>query len=159
MIERIFDAEIMNSLANDPSILPWITIPGNGRFDMTEMLADRRNYALFAGLGAFFLHNVAPGEHEVHSMFLPEARGEYALNAAREGIDYMFRETDCHTIWGRCPKGNLAVLAFARALKLEYVRTDKNAWPSANGMVDQKWFRMTRDRWNDLNNSRRSQCH
>ena len=119
--------------------------------DLTGIISDRRNVALWSGLGGFLIHWLEPGVYEAHSMFPPEARGAHAMQAAREGMEYMFGETDCETLMARCPKGNIAVLAFTRALRFEFDRTEPKAWPTVRGNVDQRWFRMTRDRWIEEN--------
>jgi hypothetical protein len=149
-VVRTFDADLVSSLINHPTILPWVSFPGQSEIDLTDHVMDDRNYALKADAGVFFLHCIAPGIYEAHSLFLPEGRGHAAKQAAIAGMAYMFGDTDCEEILARCPKGNLAVLVFTRSLKFEFLSNEPEAWPTAAGLVDQKWFRMTRDRWSSL---------
>lgn len=146
MIARSFDASLVNALANHPSIHPWVSI-GNEPIDLTDTVKDDRNVVLMGEGGAFVLHNLGHGDYEAHSLFLPEARGPNSIETAKAGMDFMFENTDCRRIMARCPRGNLAVLAFVRALRFDYLRTETAAWPTPKGLVDQKWYAMPRDKW------------
>jgi RimJ/RimL family protein N-acetyltransferase len=146
MIERSFDIARVNALANHPSIHPWVSIDSEP-IDLTAAITDERNVVLMGDGGGFVLHNLGDGDYEAHSLFLPEARGPNSIETAKAGMDYMFSKTDCRRIMARCPKGNLAVLAFVRALRFIYLRTDTAAWPTSKGLVDQKWYAMPRDKW------------
>lgn len=146
MIERSFDFERVNALANHPTIHPWVSI-NNEPIDLTTTVLDARNVVLMGEGGGFVLHNLGNGDYEAHSLFLPEARGPNSIETAKAGMDFMFSQTDCKRILARCPRGNLAVLAFVRALRFDYIRTDKEIWPTAKGLVDQKWYAMPREKW------------
>lgn len=147
MITRIFDASLVNELANHPSIHPWVSVPGQDEIDLTEQVANQSNYVLSVPGGVFFFHSLEPGAFEAHSLFKPDARGQSALQAARDALAFMF-DAGAHTIYARCPKGNLAVLSLTRALKFEFIGTREAAWPTrTRGLVDERWFQMTRERW------------
>lgn len=146
MIQRSFDIERVNQLANHPSIHPWVSIDDKP-LDLTSVVVDARNVILMGEGGGFVLHNLGNGDYEAHSLFLPEARGPNSMATAKAGMDFMFGQTDCQRILARCPRGNLAVLAFVRVLHFDYLRTEKDAWPTPKGMVDQKWYVMPRDKW------------
>lgn len=146
MIERIFDVSRVNALANHPAIHPWVSSDDNP-IDLTAAVLDDRNFVLMGSGGGFIAHNLGDGDYEAHSLFLPEARGSNAIETAKAGMDFMFGKTDCRRLLARCPKGNLAVLAFVRALRFDYLRTEKDMWPTKSGLVDQKWYAMPRDKW------------
>jgi RimJ/RimL family protein N-acetyltransferase len=146
MIERCFDADRINDLANHPSIHPWVSI-NNEPVDLAPVVFDARNIILLGEFGGFVMHNLGFGDYEAHSLFLPEGRGRNALETAKATMDFMFHQTDCERLLARCPKGNLPVLAFVRALRFDYLRTDEKAWPTSKGLVDQKWYVMPRDKW------------
>lgn len=142
MISRTFDAERLNGIVNHPSVRPHVGFVEAGYLDLGPLLADRRNIALMIEDGGFLFHNQGDA-FEAHSFFLPEARGKRALDAANEALQWVFDNTDCDAVLARCPKGNLPVLAFTRALKFQFLRNEDEPWPS-------RWFSMTRDRWISL---------
>jgi hypothetical protein len=154
MTARTFDAKLVNDLANHPDIHPWVSVPDQVQIDLTEQVSDPNNYVLSAPGGVFFFHQVGPAEYEAHSLFIPEARGTAAMQAAREALAFMFG-SGARTIYARCPKGNLAVLALTRALKFEFIGIREAAWPTlTRGLVDERWFQMTRERWASLSEYR-----
>jgi hypothetical protein len=110
-IRRTLDATFLNRVANDDAVRPWLL--GEGQIDLTVLVNDLANVALVTHGGGFFLHQISPGEYEVHSMFLPDARGG-TVEAMRAGFAYMFTQTDCHRIVTKVPDGNKAAAGLAR---------------------------------------------
>lgn len=150
MIRRTFDAEVVNAIANHPSVLPWVTVPGMDTVDVAPLLSDPANVAVMTETGGFVFNILAPGEYEAHSLFLPEGRGRHAMESAREALHYMFSVIGGETVWARCPVNNRAVMAFTRRLGFKFDHMRHAAWPTSKGPVDEEWFKMTRADWNIL---------
>jgi hypothetical protein len=113
MIARTRCAETVNAVANHPDVRPFIG--GAGPLDMTALLADRANVALFGPHGGFFYHWCAPGVFEVHTLILPAGRGADALADARLSLDVMADEFGASMVWTRVRRDLRHVRLFARA--------------------------------------------
>lgn len=147
MIRRSFDAAEINAILNDPSVLPFVGLPGMGHLDMTPVIADRRNVVLMAEGGGLIFHHQGDGQFEVHTQFLPSWRGRHALRAATEAVSWMFAETDCRLITTKVPDGNYAAGALARRVGLMFRYTEDAAWPTDRGPVAVRWYSVSKDEW------------
>lgn len=149
MITRTADAAFVNELANHPAIRPFI---GGGLepLDLTAVCQNPANVILVVeGAGAWLLQMLMPGVYELHTMFLPEARGRAYFAAAKEALAYMFSRTDALEIITKCPDDNggarmaSAVIGFRERFRRE------GAWETGPGISYQvfsidDWF--VRDR-------------
>jgi hypothetical protein len=115
-VRREFAAEHVNAILNDPSVRPFVGMQEIGDLDFGALVSDLRNYLLMADGGGFFLGAQGDGVYEVHSQFLPEARGKTAVLAAADGLRYMFVRTDAVEIVTFVPRGNVAALALTRRM-------------------------------------------
>ena len=111
MIERTFDAQFFNEICNLPEVRP--TLGGTGYLDTTTVISNPANYALRAKHGGFILIAHGAGFYSVHSQFSSEGRGAEAIQAMRDGLEYMFTRTDCMRIFSHCPDLNPAALGLA----------------------------------------------
>lgn len=111
MIERTFDAAFFNRICNLPEVRPFLG--GEGEIDVSKVIADDRNFALRTEHGGFILLNQGAGFYSVHTQFAAEGRGQHAIAAMRDGLDFMFTRTDCMRIFSHCPDSNPAALALA----------------------------------------------
>lgn len=127
-VRRTLDASLLNRVANDPDVRPFLQ--GEGEIDLAALVANVANIALVTDGGGFFLHGLTPGEYEVHSMFLPEARGQ-TVQAMREGMEYMFARTDCLRLVTRVPDGNQPAANLAAAGGFRRLFHRDNAWNGA----------------------------
>jgi RimJ/RimL family protein N-acetyltransferase len=125
--DSLDDAAHINAILNHPSVHPWVAADDNP-LDLTATLAQPDRYALFGPLGGQLYHRVGDGIYEVHSAYLPEARGRVALATTRETLRWMFGRTDAVEIITRVPKGNLAALALARAVGMRHMMTLQGSW-------------------------------
>lgn len=112
MIERTTDIAKVNSVINHPAVRPFVGAPDAGVLDAAPII-DEPNWWLMGDHGGFALTWTAPGVREVHTMILPEGRGEWAAQARQEGIDYA-RENGTHMLWTAIPPGAPHVEAFAK---------------------------------------------
>lgn len=112
---RCFDADALNRVCNDPSVLPSVAA-GLDRIDTHDLLADRRNVAFLGEHGGALFHRTGPGVYAAHDFFLPEGRGQWALRASREMLARMFDEFRARMIWAETPVENRACRMFNRWL-------------------------------------------
>lgn len=113
MIERTFDAVWFNWLCNLPEVRPGLG--GEGEIDVSSLVLNANNYALRTENGGFILLAHGAGVYSVHSQFSKDGRGLHAIQAMRDGLEYMFTRTDCMRIFSHCPDDNPAALGLARA--------------------------------------------
>lgn len=147
-LARGFDAAAINAVINDPSVFPWVAMPGTTHLDLAPLLVDRRNVLLMAGgTGGFFFEQHEPGIYEIHSFFLPAMRGGAALAAFAEAMEWMFCRTDCMEVLTKVPVNNFAADGFAQRVGavLEFERA--NAWPTDKGLVGVNYYAMRYPDW------------
>jgi hypothetical protein len=147
MIERVFDGEKINRIVNDPSVYPWVRGVCEGPLDLGPLLADKRHVCLVGEFGGCLFTQQSPGIYEVHSQFLPQGRGEHAIKVVREALHWMFTRTDAVEIWTRCPKGNLAARALARAIGGREEMTVARGWVQDGKIIPAAIFSMTVQEW------------
>lgn len=125
---RTFDPTFLNQVANHAEVRPWLA--GEGEIDLSGAIANPANFALVNGSGGFLLTPNAPGVYEVHSLFLPEGRGE-SVKFMDECQEWMFTRTDCIAITSKVPKANRAAKGFAirGGLSVLFERNDEALGP------------------------------
>jgi hypothetical protein len=107
---RTFDASLFNRVCNHPDVRPWLG--GEAEIDVTPIVSDPKNYALWFGSGGFILHAGPAASYEVHSQFLPEGRRS-SFEAMRAGMDYMFTRTNAMQLTTFLPDNNPAAKGLA----------------------------------------------
>lgn len=107
MIRRSFTATLLNLVANDPEVRPWLggANPGEA-IDLTEAVANTNNITLEGAGGGFFLQLLTPGTYELHTIFAKAARGKPMVEAARQMFRYVFAQTEALEILTKCPDNN-----------------------------------------------------
>jgi hypothetical protein len=116
---REFSAERINRVLNDPGVRPFVGLPEAGPLDFGPLVANPRNYLLMAQGGGFFLQCIDPGVYEIHTQFLPEARGRHVVEATVDMQRFMFGRTDCVEIVTKVPSGNVAATALVRKAAMQ----------------------------------------
>jgi hypothetical protein len=142
---RTLDASLFNAVANHPDVRPWLG--GEGELDLTPIVSDPQNYALWFGSGGFILHAGPAASYEVHSQFTPEGRRS-SFEAMRAGMDYMFTRTNALQLTTFLPDNNPA--AKGLALKggfREWMRREAHpCGPGAQARIDiDDWICRTPD--------------
>ena len=72
-VRRTLSAAYFNEVANHPEVSRWLH--ADGKIDFTGLIENTDNIALQADGGGFLLVKLQDAIYEVHSLFLPEARG------------------------------------------------------------------------------------
>lgn len=136
---RTLDATFLNGVANHPEVHPWLGVEGEA--DLTAAVSNPANFALVNEGGGFVLMCHEPGVYEVHSQFLPSHRRK-TIQAMRDGFEYMFVNTDCHTVLTQVPDNNPAAAALARFAHFRpmFRREDTPRGPTAYmGLTIDQW--------------------
>ena len=90
MLERATDAKFINAVANHPAVRPHILAKANEALDFAPVAADTNNVILVGPYGGMIFHRLLPGLFEVHTLMLPEGRGDGTLDMAHSALLYMF---------------------------------------------------------------------
>lgn len=112
MIERVCDPALVNGFANHPDIRPHVG--GEGYLDLTGVVREP-NVFLFGEHGGFCLSWSAPETYEVHTLIVPEGRGEWAFKAAEESRRIMVELGATH-LWTRVRDGARHTALFTRKM-------------------------------------------
>jgi hypothetical protein len=107
MIHRDFTAEKINALVNAPEIRPDIADMASGKLDLSPIVANTNNVVMTGEYGGVVLFYIMDGFYEVHSAFLPEGRGKWAMEFLRSGMRLMFTCTNAYNIATRVPEEHL----------------------------------------------------
>lgn len=123
MLERSTDAGLLNRIINDPSVFPHVNLGYEGPFDLTPIIEDENSYFLAASQVGGFLFTQMNGKDprilEVHTFFLPEGRGVFAADAAKEAAGYIFTNTSCLVILTYIQESNKGARKLALNTKFE----------------------------------------
>lgn len=145
VVSREFSAERINAVVNHQDVRPWVG--GTGLLDLSQVVANQSNVLLMGDGGGFLLVQQEPSIYEVHSQFLPEARGESVVQAALDASRYMFTRTDCVEIRTKVPAGNVAAAALTRRMGWEFQFERANAWQTPGGFSSVRYYAKTINQW------------
>jgi hypothetical protein len=113
MLERSFDVERINAVANHPEVRPFIGAPELGELDFADAVENDKNWFLMGEHGGYVLVWSAPNVHEVHVCILPEGRGKWAAQARQATIDYAV-DNGVEMLWARVAPTDRSVALYAR---------------------------------------------
>lgn len=126
------DSDAVNAVVNHPAIRPFVGEPDAGELDLSALVERPENLFPFGEHGGFALLWTAPQTREVHTFILPEGRGKWAREAAREGIE-MARQCGTRLLWTRIPPDAPNVRAYAAFMGMsptgEEIETFGALWP------------------------------
>lgn len=124
-VAREFHAERLNAVVNHPEVRGFVG-PGTNRIDLTQLVANPANVLLMREGGGLFFGQHEEGIYEVHTQFVPEARGEIAVEATRDALRWMFTHTDAREIVTKVDPVNKGALGLVRAIhgELRFKRGD-----------------------------------
>jgi hypothetical protein len=118
-VERHLKADVLNAIANDPDVRPWIA-PGREPLDLSFQVENRNNILLVGEHGCCMFLRMLPGVYEVHTQVRKEGRGEWTNALAAECVRQMFLRTDAYEIMTRVPKGHLGAKTAAVTVGMRY---------------------------------------
>lgn len=107
MTERLWDAELANTIANLPEVGPYLMADCD--FDFSDAIANDRNIFLHDDGGIAVFSWSAPRVYECHLFFRPECRGKRAVAASHRMIDWMVPE-HASVLWAQPPVGQKAAI-------------------------------------------------
>lgn len=146
-VRREFEAGAINKIINDPAVFTLVALPSQTEIDMTEILKDTNNVLLMVDGGGLFFHWQEPGVYEVHTQFLPEVRGAFALRATRDAITWMFLHTDCMELQTKVPECNPGAEFWAKAIGGVFEFRRDAAWEVPGGLVGVKYYVLRHSDW------------
>lgn len=129
---REYSAERINVVCNHPDVRPWLG-GGTGALDLSATIADQRNVLLMGEGGGLLFVCLRPGQYEVHTQFLPDARGENAVKVTRDALRYMFTRTDAAEILTKVPECNKGAKGLVRAINGTKRFRRESAWIAPDG--------------------------
>jgi hypothetical protein len=149
MIERTFDIDYVNGIANHPEVRPWLGADLDGSFtsyvDCSPYFQNDKVQVFAAPGGIFSLVEIGPVDYEVHLGFLPNHRGANARQAIREFLQHVFTQTPCETLHAALPDYNRPVKVSARAMGFRRGPSRTTDW-SLMGGAGEDWL-ITRQAW------------
>lgn len=111
MIKRVYTADFINSVINHPSVREGVEIKEIA--DLSGIAANINNFILVNDFGGFVVIQKGLGLYECHTQFLPEGRGQLAVDAVHEAMRFMFLEADCTRIVTKVNISNKPARMFA----------------------------------------------
>lgn len=144
VIRRTMDATFLNEVASHPEVRPWLS-PDGRELDLTNDISNPANIALEAKGGGWVLRALLPGVYELHTLFLPSARGRAYFAAAWEAVRYVFTRTDALEIVTKCPDSNGGARMAAATMGFRERFRREDAWAPGVGVSYQAfnlddWF-------------------
>lgn len=147
MIERHFTAERINEIVNHLSIYSWIKGTHTQPLDLTNFAANPDNVCLVGEHGCVLFQKLQPGIYEFHTNVLPEGRGAWMLEQWKAVSRWMFTKTDAFELITKCPDGNMASKASARAVGCSLVFRTGPIWQTDDGLVPVDVYSMVMQNW------------
>jgi hypothetical protein len=134
MIYRTMDPTFANEVANHPEVRPFLG-GEDGPLDLTHVVQNPANYVLeVMGEGVWVLRWAMAGVYDLHTLFLPEARGKTYFTHAREALRWMFTRTDCLEITTQCPDDNPGARMAASMMGFRERFRREAAWVTGAGV-------------------------
>lgn len=146
MIKRTMSATFLNEVANHPEVRPFLGAPENPVLDLSPLVENPRCVCLeVPGAGGWVLQPILPAVYELHTLFLPEARGRSYFKLARDAMRMVFAETDCLEIVTKCPDDNGGARMAASIMGFRERFRREDAWAPGVGISYQvfsvdDWF-------------------
>jgi len=115
-LELQTDAIKLNEIVNHPDIYPYFRGYDRGPLDLSAEFRMGDRICLLGKFGGFIFQRLQSGFFEANAQVWKGGRGAWALDCLRACLMWLFTHTDAMEVVARCPKGNLAAKALARAV-------------------------------------------
>jgi hypothetical protein len=128
MVRREQDISLLNRIANDDAVRPFIK-PDGSEIDFSPIdglrAGEMGGVVLSNGEDAIGVFEMtAPGSYQVHTMFGPTCRGRRAIETAREMLAWMW-EHNASVVWGATPRWNKPACLFNRMVGAREIDGDE----------------------------------
>ena len=132
MIWETEDPQEINCIINHPEVFRHVSQGALWPLDV-EPLMDGNNIFIMADGGGFAFIQVEADVYEGHYYFLPEFRGKYAINAAKECLNWLAQREI--TLIGRTPLKNKSARLFNKLIGMKRVgiSDDVEIWTWQSG--------------------------
>lgn len=146
-LERLFDAQRLNVVINQPDVQRWVKGYMLPPLDFSAMAANPANVLLMGEHGGMFFTPVVPGIYECHTQVMKQGRGEWAHHMVRACLMLMFTRTDCMEIVTKVPQGNIGARVMTKlcGFKSEFVQ--QKGWVVDLDPVRAEWFSLSVQEW------------
>lgn len=128
MVRRETNITLLNRIANDDAVRPFLRLDGEPLdFSVIDGLDDNEIGAVVLSNGedaAAVFQITAPGSYQVHTLFGPTCRGRRAVDTAREMLGWMW-EHDASVVWGATPRWNKPACLFNRLVGAKEIGGDE----------------------------------
>lgn len=146
-IQRHHDAAHINAILNHPEVYPYVKGDIEGPLDLSAIMESEDVFVLMGEHGGQMYQRLQAGVFEAHSQFTPQGRGDWALEATRQSLHWLFTRTEAVEILTRCPQGNLAAKALARAIGGQFQWTNTTGWIMDGKPVPAEIWSLTIQDW------------
>lgn len=148
MIEQQFSADRLNHVLNHPRVRPWVA-SGGEKLDVSSQVANPNNILLMGEHGGSLCVMLQQGIYEIHTQVLPDGRGEWVADFAREALRWMFTRTHCYELLTRVPKGHLAARALCQMFGWRKEFTRPGEFSFMGRLVDVDIYALDLMSWSD----------
>ena len=133
MIWQTEDPDEINRIINDPAVYPHVSHGAGYPLDVEPLMGDKNIFIMAEGGGFAFIH-VEGQVYEGHYYFLPEFRGKYAIDTAKECLNWL-AERGIMLI-GRTPLDNKSARLFNKLIGMKRVgiSNDVEIWTWQSGL-------------------------
>jgi hypothetical protein len=141
VIVRCFDSAVIKSIFTHPKIWPHISDDACDIKTFEPVLHDSVYYLVptinGVSCGVFMYVPQNAIMYEVHSCILPEHRGAYSVNFAKESLYWMVSNTGCKKVITHVPEKNRLALAFAKRAGMTIEGVNRKSYQKAGEIFDQ----------------------
>lgn len=146
MLERSFDYKWLNTVLNDPDVLPFVKGPAIS-IESSPAVLDNKNILLRCTdrEGAFFFAYQEDGRYELHTQFIKAARNG-VLRRGLVAVDTMFNDYKAKALITHVPRPNVPARRLAEGLGFKFIK-EHGTWPLFEEDVPNDFYVYTREDW------------
>ena len=133
MIWETVDPEEINAIINHPEVYPHVAHGAAYPLDVAPLMDGDNIFIMAEGGGFAFIH-LAEDAYEGHYYFLPEFRGKYAIDTAKECLNWLAEHR--MMLIGRTPLENKSARLFNKLIGMKRVgiSNDVEIWTWQSGL-------------------------